>query len=297
MNTWRSISTKAKCDSTSCRCTGPASASCSSIFPTRFRRGAICIGHGDGRYEKGRRKRRPQLLFFIARNRTRTRDIDLGKGPLYQLSYAAGSWGGVARADGVAAQQDRESFDEVAELAHIPRPVIRLELRRCAAGEPLARRSRLGGEAPQKMFGENDDIVCSGAQRRNRDGDDVETVIEVVAESAARDLGLEVLVSRGHDAHIDRDGLLPADLLKCLLLQNAQHFRLRAHAHVADFIEKESSPVGQLEFSFPLIDRAGERALAIAKELRLDELFRNGGAVDVAEALLGAIAKGMPLPP
>src|SRR6185295_974982 len=105
-------------------------------------------------------------------------------------------------------------------------------------------------------------------------------VVKIAAETSRRDLGLEILVRGRDDANVDLDRLLRADALKRLLLQDAQNLGLRLQAHVADLVEEERAGVGQLEFSLAVLDRAGERSLLVAEELRFDELLRNRGAVD-----------------
>src|SRR5581483_8533790 len=112
---------------------------------------------------------------------------------------------------------------------------------------------------------------------------------EIAAEVPRFDFRLEILVRRGDHAHVDANRLLSADALERLLLQHPQHLRLRLEAHVADLVEEQRAAVRELEFSLPLIDRAGERALAMTEELRLDQLLRNRRAVHIDERLLRAM--------
>src|SRR6478752_2467312 len=50
-------------------------------------------------------------------------------------------------------------------------------------------------------------VIAAGAQRRQLDRHDREPVVEVLAEPAGGDLGLEILVRRGDDADVDLDRL------------------------------------------------------------------------------------------
>ena len=61
-------------------------------------------------------------------------------------------------------------------------------------------------------------------------------------------------------------------------------------AHVADFVEEDRAAVGLLELADLLLGRAGERALLVAEQLRLDQLLGNRGAVDLHEPLAAAQA-------
>src|SRR5207302_5001740 len=60
--------------------------------------------------------------------------------------------------------------------------------------------------------------------------------------------------------------------------------------------EEERPSVGQLELSLAIVDRAGERALPMPEQLRLDQLLGDGGAVDVDEGMLGALRQTMQRP-
>ena len=64
-------------------------------------------------------------------------------------------------------------------------------------------------------------------------------------------------------------------------------------AHVADLVQEKRAAVGLLELSDLVFVRAGEDALAVAEQLALDQLLRNGGAVHLDEGLFGAQALGV----
>jgi hypothetical protein len=72
------------------------------------------------------------------------------------------------------------------------------------------------------------------------------------------------------------------------VLQHAQHLGLRRRRHVAHLVEEERARVGLLELAGPVLHRAGERALHVPEQLALDELGRDGGAVDLDERPVGA---------
>ena len=125
------------------------------------------------------------------------------------------------------------------------------------------------------------------------EGNHVEPVEKILAEIAALDLVLEILVGGGHDPHVDLHELGRADRLEALLIEGAQHFGLRPQAHVADLVEKQRPAVRLLKFSDLGFVRVGEAAAAVAEQLALDHVFGNGGAVDLDERLLGAGAQGV----
>ena len=71
-----------------------------------------------------------------------------------------------------------------------------------------------------------------------------------------------------------------ADALDLALLEDAQELRLDLQRQLADLVEEERAPVGQLEEADPPGDGAGEGALLVAEELALDQPLGDRGAVD-----------------
>src|SRR5688572_25419859 len=95
---------------------------------------------------------------------------------------------------------------------------------------------------------------------------------------------------RRDDAHIRLDRLGAADGGIFALLQHAQETRLRLEGHVADLIEKERAALGLLETAGHAAQSAGEGALFMTEQFRLDELARNGRHVDGNERSASALA-------
>src|SRR3546814_11412083 len=61
--------------------------------------------------------------------------------------------------------------------------------------------------------------------------------------------------------------------------------------HVADLVEEEGALVGQLDLADGGLDGPGEGPLLMAEELALQQVFRDGRAVDRDEGTLGARAE------
>src|SRR4029079_7792149 len=98
------------------------------------------------------------------------------------------------------------------------------------------------------------------AQRWDMNRHDIQPIEQILTESAGSNLLLEVLVRRGKNANVDSNRLGAADPGNDVVLKNAQHFRLRGHAHVADLVEKQCPLVGLLELSRAVGDCAGKRS-------------------------------------
>ncbi len=79
---------------------------------------------------------------------------------------------------------------------------------------------------------------------------------------------------------------MPPDALELALLQRAQELHLHLDRDLADLVEEERAAVGELEAPRLARHGAGERAALVAEELALDELLRDGRAVDLDERLV-----------
>jgi hypothetical protein len=64
------------------------------------------------------------------------------------------------------------------------------------------------------MVGKEDDVFFSFLERREEDGEDIYTVIEVLSECTGGDFFFQVLISGGNDAHVDVNGLLATEALE-----------------------------------------------------------------------------------
>ena len=120
---------------------------------------------------------------------------------------------------------------------------------------------------------ENEDIVEPLAQRRHADGHYRETEVEVLAETAAIHLALEIAVGRADDAnvHLARARLPdPADLAR---LERAQELRLKLDRQLADLVEEDGPAVGRLECPDAVAVGAGEAAANVTEKLALDEAW------------------------
>ena len=74
------------------------------------------------------------------------------------------------------------------------------------------------------------------------------------------------------------------------MLEHAQEFDLRVGRQVADLVEEERALVRLLEAADAPLVGARERAAFVAEQFTLQEVFRNGGAIDRDERRFGARA-------
>src|SRR5258705_2872856 len=197
------------------------------------------------------------------------------------------------RLDASLRADDDEALNEIAQLSHISGPgIAHQNLQRGLA--QLARfLSVFGAEFIQEVANKNRNVCGAVAQRRNEKGNYVQTIEKILAEGTARNFLIEVFVGGGDDADVHAHGLIGADRFKALLFENAENFRLRAQAHVADFVQEKRAAVRRLKFSGFIFAGSGETALDVAKKLGFDELFRNCRAIHFDEGAFAAKARGV----
>src|SRR5260370_33049868 len=145
----------------------------------------------------------------------------------------------------------------------------------------------------QEMLGQDGDVLFAVAQRRHEEGNYVQPIEEVLPEGAARDLLFEILVCGGEHANVDAQSLAGADRFEALLFQDAQHFRLRAQAHVADFVEEERAAVGFLKLADLVLAGPRKAALHLPEKLGFDQLLRDGRAAHLDNQAFAAQARRM----
>ena len=126
------------------------------------------------------------------------------------------------------------------------------------------------------------------AQRRHLERDDVEPVVEVLAEPALRDLLGEVAVRRRDHADVDLDRLRAADALELVLLQEAQQLDLDRRRDLADLVEEQRAAVGEREPAVLARHRAGERAALVTEQLALEQRLGERRAVQLDERAVRA---------
>ncbi len=123
------------------------------------------------------------------------------------------------------------------------------------------------------------DVLRALAQRRQLDDDGIEAVKQILAESPALDLGVQVGVGRRQDTRVDVTEPRRADALHLASLQHAQQLGLQPHRHVRDLVEEERAFVGQLEASDAIEACISECALHVAEQLALGDTFREAARV------------------
>src|SRR5690606_35817457 len=146
---------------------------------------------------------------------------------------------------------------------------------------------------PEEVVDEQGDVGAAFAQRRDRDLDDLEAEVEVLAEAALPDEALDGPVRRGDDSCTRAARPVAADGIELPVLYDAQQLGLELRRRVTDLVEEDRSGPGELESALAVAVGAGERASDVAEELGLEERGGKRGAVDRDERLVCVVGVEM----
>ena len=166
---------------------------------------------------------------------------------------------------------------------------------------PISRSSAAGGREGQGRAGRAVAQEQRGGDRadvepaRSRSGvqghrHDVEAPVEIGAEAAGGDFGGEVAIGAGDDAHVDRLGADRADRQDLALLQRAEQLGLERERDLGDLVEQQGAAVGGAEQALAVRAGAGEGALAVAEQDRLEHRLGERGAIDRGERAVARAA-------
>ena len=192
-------------------------------------------------------------------------------------------------ADPVARRHDDDALDDIAELADVPGPFVGLQ-RDHRIGRDLGRgHTAIGGVMRDEMRDQRRDILTPFGEWRDLNRDDVESVIEILAETAFRNLVRQVTRGRRDDADIDLDDACTADASEALVGEHAQDAGLRRDRHVGDLVEKQRP-------AMRLFEQSGADEIAALfdpEQFLFDALGHHPRGANDHERRLGALAPAM----
>src|SRR3954471_8663055 len=97
------------------------------------------------------------------------------------------------------------------------------------------------------MIGEGKDVLASLPQGRDADLDDIEPVVEILAEPARADLVGQIAIGGGDQPDIHLDVVVRSHRPDAPLLDGAKQLYLKVERELADLVEEERSVLGGLE--------------------------------------------------
>src|SRR5256886_6390038 len=179
------------------------------------------------------------------------------------------------------AGHEHRALERILELTDVARPCVgeqppvRLRL------DPLDVAAVLGAVALEERADEERDVLAALAQRGDIDGDGVDPEEQILAQPPLTQGDLGAPVGRRDEAEIHRDGPGGAHPAHRALLEHAEELRLELRRHLRDLVEEERAPVRLLEKAGFVVGGAREAAAGMAEQLRLDEVLRQCGTVDL----------------
>src|SRR5439155_24466712 len=90
----------------------------------------------------------------------------------------------------------------------------------------------------------------------------------------------QITVGGGHAPDVDSARSGRADSVERPGLDRAQELHLTVRLHLADLVEEQRAAVGELDEPGLGPDRAGEGSLLVTEQLGLEDLTRQGAAVN-----------------
>src|SRR6266545_73080 len=188
-------------------------------------------------------------------------------------------------ANHLAFGHDIGSMDDVAQFAHITRPVVGLELIQRFRVPPGDAGAFLLLDHLPEVLGQKRNVVPAFRERRKRERKHVQPVVEVFAQLLLLDRIVRITVRRGDEPDVDLQLLRTADTAQRAVLEDAQQLDLELRSHLGDLVQEERAPGGFLEIADAAFVGTGERTAFVSEEFALDECRGNGAAVESHERL------------
>jgi hypothetical protein len=122
-------------------------------------------------------------------------------------------------------------------------------------------------------------VIPALPQGRYENGKYVQPIVKIAAEFVACNHVGQVAMSGGHKTNVDAMCAAASQSLELLFLQNAQKFRLQGQRQITDFVQEKRAGIGHFEAAHSLCYGPGKGASLVPKQLTLQQIEGNGGAV------------------
>ena len=173
--------------------------------------------------------------------------------------------------DPQATVEHGDPLDDVSQFAYVARPGVDLHLAHGLAGKPFGIDAHLSRELPQEAVRQEGNIARALAQRGQRNGHDVQPIVEVGAEGPGFDHLHQAAIGGGDEPDIHFMLRRIANFPQTARFQHPQQLALRFQAQVGDFVQEQRALVGDLEKPAFRGNRPGKRALDVPEQFALQE--------------------------
>src|SRR5229473_3563189 len=167
--------------------------------------------------------------------------------------------------DQAAFGQNNRPLERIAELTDVAGPAVMQQRVFGVARETGRRTADRAPDVLQKCVGEEGNVRRPLPQRRQANVEDVQAIVQILAERATIHRLSEVPVRRSDDANVGLQKTRATQSLKLALLQHAQKLCLGGQAHLADLVEEQYATSRQLDLSGLGLLRAGKRPTLVAE--------------------------------
>ena len=113
------------------------------------------------------------------------------------------------------------------------------------------------------MPGQHRNVFAALTQRGHGQPHDRQPVIQILAELPGANGFVQVAIRGRDQPDVDLDSMRPTHPFKFALLQHAQQLHLQRRGQLSDLVQKYHAAIGNLQASFLLDGRAGERAALV----------------------------------
>ena len=138
----------------------------------------------------------------------------------------------------------------------------------------------LGRILREKMLGEQRDIAVALAKRGNGEGQHIQAMKEVLAEQFRLDLFVQVHIRRGDDPDVGDFALAGPERTVFTVLKKAQKLGLSDRTEHINLIEEQRPALGFRQQPYFFRGGVCVRALRVSEQFILQQVIRQGGAVD-----------------
>ena len=188
-------------------------------------------------------------------------------------------------------RENDRPLDEVFEFANIARPIPPSERLHNVRRNRFDLSIHAAGVLSDEVADEQRNVLAALPQRRDRDGENSQAVVEVAAKLAVGNHLFQVAIRGRDEAHVDRNRARAAQPFEFFFLQSAQELGLKFGRKVAHFVEKQSALMSQFQPSDFLGDRTGKGASFMAKQLAFEQAGGDRGTVQLDESPFAARAE------
>lgn len=142
-----------------------------------------------------------------------------------------------------------------------------------------------------KRCGEEEKVAATLRELGHVDGELVDAMVKILAETALADSLLKVFVRSADKSDVDVYLLRSAYWSDATLLQRTQQLHLHFVAQVAHLVEEQRAAVGYLERAALVGVGASERSLLMTEKLGCCNVTRNRSAVECEERTVVALTE------